>query len=154
MDAELAIVLLMTFNAVVSVGWAWGAFRVALRFPLHWVRLGWRSPRNGRGFPLRSPLYWREPVPWRWLVFFWMGTKACLFVALDVAIAIDISERVALGVVCLFTYSHTWAYLRWRKLPDSVADGPGLADENARLREENAVLRSRLGVALAGKERP
>jgi hypothetical protein len=153
MDAELAIVVLMTFNTAVSIGWAWGALQVALRTPLHRVRLGWRSPRNGHGLPVRSPLYWREPVPWRWLVFFWMGTKAALFVALDVAIAIDISERVALGVVMLFTYSHTWAYLRWRKLPESTADGPDLAAENAVLREDNAVLRSQLGVALAGEER-
>jgi hypothetical protein len=144
-DVDGLILVLMTFNAAISVGWAWGAFQVALRSPLHHIRLGWRSPRNGHGWPIRSPLYWREPVPWRWLVFFWMGTKAALFVALDVAIAIDISAPVALGIVCLFTYSHTWAYLRWRKLPEAVADGPDLAAENAALKAELDALRARLG---------
>ena len=95
MDASLAIVVIMTFNAAIAVAWAWAAFLVARRERLR-----------------------QWPVPWRWLVFFWMGTKAALFIALDVAIGFGISEWVALGVVVVFTYSHTWAYLRWRRLPD------------------------------------
>ena len=102
---DAAILVLMTWNALLSVWWASGAFRVATR---------------------ESPFRW--PVPWRWLVVGWMVTKAQLFVVLDVAIGVGVPEWVAVLTVVEFTVCHTWAWWRWRNLPDAGAASGGMGE--------------------------
>lgn len=100
---DLLILGMMGWNCLVALSWALGALRIALRESL-----------------------WQWPVPWRYLVFLWMFTKAILFLTLEAALGWHVPMWVAVVVVVEFTVAHTWAWWRWRYLPDLGAQREGL----------------------------
>lgn len=95
MDArEWLLFVEMLVNAVIAVCWAVGATLAA------------------QGERVRQ-----RPVPWRWVVAFWMIGKAALFSLIVAAFFWAIGFPLAEAVVGGFTVAHAWAFARWLRLP-------------------------------------
>lgn len=100
MDALLSLLILVELwvNVGISALWAVGATVVAAR-------------------TTGPPFRW--PVPWRWLVAFWMSGKTWLFAETlpDVVAAHPGWDLKA--ALFAFTIGHSWAFWRWLHLPDA-----------------------------------